>query len=498
MVVFVLFISFFLGLHGTNNQTITRDEQTTLGHIGGLSKHYMSYGDTLDSLMEYSTQHPPLYYFLTNTWGNVFGFSHHIPTMMSVFFAVLTLAVVYRIATDIAGYTAGLYSILLMATSIVFIHYSHEMRPYAVLLFHNSLFLFLYLRLSKRKKKIPLLYLISMTIITICAIYTHVSSIFLFVVVGLYHLFFVRKTIAWWQLSISIAVAGLFFLPWLTVVMSGLDDLYNRLDGNPDKFIPNQDLLWLIPKFWGNGHQILFFFLIVLGAISAYWNRNGARKLFFFCVTIALAILAFNATLEFIIKIRYAFITLIPFVIFGAMGLKLLQHWQTGLLLFFIVWVSVGTNFQANTEFQVHTGMRDHHLFLQYDKLTPLVNSTLMDEDLLILVIRDFRSIKQSKHKLKSIDQYYEDSWRAETAHIHESPEIGNFNLQKLLDRIEGRDGFWITYQYDTTIEQFEFIRNVYPTYQLCKNISYGTLSYLQYFLLADDTNFATRCDTEN
>lgn len=500
MVVFIILISFFLGLHGLVNQTITRDEQTTLGHIGGLTSNYISYQETINSLIEYSPQHPPLYFLILNTWGNVFTFAHNLPMLVSVFFGVLALAVIYRLGCDIGGQSVGFYSVLILATSVVFVYYTHELRQYSAYIFWNGLVLLVYYRLVKQRHPVHWMRLALLIVATTAAIYTHYSSIFMFVVIGLYHLFFVKKSRKWWYISGAMIFAGILFLPWLPIVFSGIEVTDGRLDKNPEKLFPNSELLSIVPLYWGNGHRLLLAILATLGGVAVLRKHKGSRDILFFCVSIIVVILVFNEAIEFIKKLRYLLVTLVPFYIFGGMGLAVLQRYQHLVLIFFVIWVAVGAHFQTSPDFHDKMGMSNHHEFLEYNALISLAQDMLDEEDLLILVVRDFRSIKQSKQETNSIHKYYLQSIQAKSSQIHSSIEIGEFRLGRLLEEVDGRDNFWLTYRYDPTYDQIEFIRAIHPDYLLCKDIEYGqgNLSHLQYYLKADHTDFEQICELQN
>ncbi|PJF20646.1 MAG: hypothetical protein CUN56_15120, partial [Phototrophicales bacterium] len=206
LAVVIIGITYAGGMKGATADVIRADEHTTLGHVGGLGVYPdgITLMDTIHSLAKYSAQHPPLYYLSANIWGTVFSYDSYIMRILSLFWGILAVAVFYRFATDIGGTPTAFFASSLLATSTLFLFYTHEMREYSALMFWVMLVWMLYSRAIRRRTSLQGRDMFLLLVATTCAVYTHYTTIFLLIPIGIYHLLFVPKTKAWWQVSVAV------------------------------------------------------------------------------------------------------------------------------------------------------------------------------------------------------------------------------------------------------------------------------------------------------
>ena len=76
--------------------------------------------------------HPPLYLFLANRWGQVFGFDELGLRSLSILFTLAALALSYKLALDTLDETAALACVTLLAFSPLVIMYGHNARYYSL------------------------------------------------------------------------------------------------------------------------------------------------------------------------------------------------------------------------------------------------------------------------------------------------------------------------------------------------------------------------------
>jgi uncharacterized membrane protein len=84
--------------------------------------------------------HPPLYYYLLHFWGRLAGWSEFSAAFLSLFFGVLLIALVYRVARDLTpspvqrrrSEGVGVLAALLVAASPYNLWYSQEVRMYTL------------------------------------------------------------------------------------------------------------------------------------------------------------------------------------------------------------------------------------------------------------------------------------------------------------------------------------------------------------------------------
>ncbi len=72
---------------------------------------------------------------LQDVWVHFFGHTENIARYFSTLVTVFTLAIFYRLSADLFDRRTGWLALVLLGTSSMFLYYSHEARPYAILLF---------------------------------------------------------------------------------------------------------------------------------------------------------------------------------------------------------------------------------------------------------------------------------------------------------------------------------------------------------------------------
>ena len=494
IVIAILLSSWFFGVRGINADNMRRDELTTLGHIGALETHPngLTLAETIDSLATYSAQHPPLYFLSLNIWGKYVSFDSFSLRLLSLFWGILSLAVFYRLAHDLGGQTVAIYASILMATSVIFIFYTHELRQYSSLLFWVALIWLCYHRLAGQARPISLMGLGGLSLVTICAIYTHYSAIFLLLVIGLYHLLFVAKNKAWWQITGAMIFAGVTYVPWLPTMLSGLEVTAGKLEGGHPELLYNNDLIPIIAQFWGNGQELLFILLVGLGIISAVYNHKNSRYAVFYVVVIAGVVLFVNGNFEFIKRIRYVLVTLLPFFLLGGYGLAFLHRWRLLPVILLVVWIGVGTEFQTSGKFAGQTGLSGITTFIEYNYLAPIVRDNFSSDDILLTVIKNASSMMKSKQDKMGIEAYYLAPLSIAYTNIH-SNFAREYKLDSIVTKATPYASIWITYRgAGHTLEQNEVIAAIEVTHQFCKTIEYGEESYLDQYIMIDQ--FESEC----
>jgi len=486
MLVCLFLVAFFFGLQGIYSDSIRRDELTTLGHIGGLEEHDngVSLIETFESLRTYSAQHPPLFYIVANLWGHSFTYSAYMMRLLPLLWGMLALAVVYRLARDIGGKDVGLVTVALLATSIVFIFYAHEIRQYTSLLFWNASVWLLYHRLHKQITPPKPYQLALLTLATTGAIFTHNTSIFLLLVIGLYHLLFAPKNRTWVMVSVAVAIAGVFYLPWLPSAIDGLQVTTEKLAIDDSKLLYNPRLIQVIPMFWGNGTPLLFLTLIGIGILGVVQNRRNSRYLLFFVVAFSAVVLAMNGYLEFVKRIRYVIVFLIPFTIFGAMGLVSMLRWRSITVTFLVIWIATGTWFQTQYDYFHHTGLDGALDHPEYYALMPFLSDEMSPDDILVMTVNDYEAIQPSKQGKKSIEQYYFDDSGFTMIRLNSFPGAGEVNINDIINAVSGRP-VWVTHRYEASEEELAFLEGITDTYTLCRQLGYGQTSSIDYYIPA-------------
>lgn len=493
----LLLISYFFSIRGVNQDVVRYDEQTSLGHIGALDAGGLSLVDTIHSLQDTSAQHPPLYFLIANIWGQITSYHVFTIRLLSVLFGILSLAVVFRLANDIGGKLVASYSLLLMGTSIVFVFYMHDIRQYTLLILCVSVIWLMYERLSRSVYPLKKSHLIILMLASLGSVYTHYSAIFALVSIGLYHLVFVRKDKAWWQITITMIIAGALFMPWMPTALTGFGITSEKISSGSQKVLTNPMLAELTAQYWGNGYIELFAVMIALSLIAVLLNMRGSRYALFFAITVPLTAATLNHYLEFIKWIRYVVVFCIYFGVLGGFGLALL-HRQRILLPFIPLligaWIMVGTHFQTTDEFleQTQTIVTTGY-FVELNHLVPLLKTIELDDSILIPVIFHYGMTRDSKQGKTSIEDFYLAEVDIPYANLY-SGRIARdpFDLDALTDAIQGYSSILLTYPIHDMYHIRKFVKAIKDDYTLCQTIEYGANSILERYIL--NTELQERC----
>jgi len=96
-----------------------------------------------------SDEHPPLHYWFLSLWDGLAGETEFAVRFSSVLFAVLTVALTYRLGLSLAGRRLGFLAALFLVLSRFHVWWSQEIKMYAPVLFLSLLSLHLFLRLLR-------------------------------------------------------------------------------------------------------------------------------------------------------------------------------------------------------------------------------------------------------------------------------------------------------------------------------------------------------------
>ena len=163
---------------------------------------------------------PPGYYLAINLWSRVTGNTGFAMRSLSLFGAVLALAIIYRAGVALSSRATGLYAATLLGASAFFITYAHEARTYALLIMFSALTLLAYRRACDDNKQLTRATVVLLVIGTVGMLYTHYMSLPVLGGIALYHLFTFRPKRRWWWVALIMTLAGCTLLPWIPVTLS--------------------------------------------------------------------------------------------------------------------------------------------------------------------------------------------------------------------------------------------------------------------------------------
>lgn len=490
--VFLLLVGYFFAVMGVSYYVIRRDEHTTIGHIGGLDDNGMSLAETIESLQETSTQHPPLYFLIANIWGQLTSYHVFSLRFLSVLLGMLSLAFVYRLASDLGGKLVAVYALLIMITLAIFIFYVHDMRQYMVLTFCVSLMFMMYHRLAYSTPPLKIAHLTILMLSALGAIYTHYSAMFALVPIGAYHLLFAPKNRGWWKISGAMILAGVLFLPWVPVVIDGALDIASEAQTGEVTVFTNVEIAERAMLYWGNGERLLFIAIMGLSLLATLFNPRGSRYALFFVIVMAITVGVMNEYLEFVEWMRYMLVFSIPFSIFAGYGFSLLHRWRILLPIipiFFVIWIITGTTFQSTKEYLDETQtFIPKEYFLEFNELLPLINEVVNpDDSILITVVFHYGMTRDSKQGKMSIEDYYFANIDIPYANLYSGRLARDpFNADELTETIKPYTSIWLTYPIRDMFHIREFIKAIKDDYTACQTINYGERSVLEQYIAND------------
>lgn len=292
--------------------------------------------------------HPPLYYYLQHFWLRLAGTGEFSAAFLSLFFGLLLVALVYRLARDLTGQEPlALLAGLLVALSPYHLWYSQEVRMYtlgACLGLAAALALCRWLRtVQADERSLDVRWLAGYALAAALGLYTLYYFAFLLTFLGLWGLAMAwragRRSIRRWRLALAwcgAQVAALaLFGPWLpiafrqatvppvppwrsfTPLVQVLQDSWTALSVG-QSLPPHLAWPWLA----------LTAVLVVWGIASLARDGKGWEALFLVgYVAFPLAVIYAASYVTPLFHPRYLFTYAPPFSILVAAGLVRLRRW---------------------------------------------------------------------------------------------------------------------------------------------------------------------------
>lgn len=158
--------------------------------------------------------HPPGYYTIVGLLYKFLPATEVYTRLVSIAFFLLTIFMVYKLASYVRGHLFGVLSAAVVATNPIFFRYAFEARNYTMFAFCATGSVFFLLELSKKFTKLRA---VGFFLFTALGVYTHYYMLFILGAQGLYLLLFDRKI--FWKLMGLYVIVGVSFLPWLKVLV---------------------------------------------------------------------------------------------------------------------------------------------------------------------------------------------------------------------------------------------------------------------------------------
>ncbi len=299
----------------------------------------------LDRLMVKSQQHVPGYFLVLHVWGKLVNWSPLALKLLSVFFGITSLALIYRLGRSLIGREAGFLAAVMLASLAFYNIWYLPIRMYTMFVAAALLLLWLYFR-ALHSRQATRAELAALCLACVLFVYTHIFSLAMLCAIGVHHIFFVAKTRNWFLISGAFLVAGLAFLPWLGILIQGTAYATGRAE-QAISALSSLDLLWAITSLGINASHLFLlpFALVAARALKrdrtaiALWVILLVTMAFYILVNYALGVIDYPRT-------RYAVIVFPLMILLILKGLEALPRKRTLLLGILLFWLASGLLFQ--------------------------------------------------------------------------------------------------------------------------------------------------------
>ncbi len=346
LVILWLWLVMILGIGQLNARDLWYDEIYTLYHTGAPPFGPYTLPQVWSLVAQGIEWTPPGYNLLLNVWTHAVGWSPFAARYLSLLASLLTIAWVYRLGVDSGNRFVGLSAAILLGASVFFIYYMGELRAYALYLCLSAQVLASYWRYIHHPNRLSAaLFFIG----TLALMYTHYFGLLVLVALGIYHLLFAPKGRVWWSVGGIVAIATVFYLPWLNAALLVLREA-QKGDWSGGAMSARLAIETLLNAF-GNGASGLLV-LLMMGAVLV--KQRGARFALFMMATVLMAVLLVNTWLLVLNHIRYIFALWVLLALVGAWGVYywsqagLRARWLLGVWLAFSAWQYTDADFIFN------------------------------------------------------------------------------------------------------------------------------------------------------
>ena len=163
LVILSLSFVYIMGVTNLKTDPIENDEFRTLNHIEPVwlaTAH--SIPETVQSVASQSPQHGPLYFLILNVWHKLVGSDLFSLRLLSLLFALLSVAMLYRVAALTGMKKEAGVAALALAFLTFYAYYSRNLRMYTLLTFASACVIWAYWQIVGRNSQSRLHWLSSL------------------------------------------------------------------------------------------------------------------------------------------------------------------------------------------------------------------------------------------------------------------------------------------------------------------------------------------------
>ncbi|MEP7287377.1 MAG: glycosyltransferase family 39 protein [Chloroflexota bacterium] len=347
--ILLILIGVFLLMTGLSTsamrtESLWYDEVWSTIFAGGAQYGPIPIGETINRVVaEKSERNPPGYYILLNLWGRVVGWSEFAGRVLSLLVGLLAVAWTYRLGyalappqTRTSRIVVGLSAAIALALSAFFIEYVHELRAYDLAVMLTAFTVWAYWHLVTLKREPGWLSQIGFVLGVTAMLYTHYTTVFVLVVLGLYHLLCVPKNRRWWRVVVLVIISGLAFVPWAQTLLHATA---NAVETFRTVSLNAGQIFETLAIVFSNQSVALLALLIVL-ALGVRGRSAGA--IWFLAIGVFLLAIVANVFFPVILHIRYVLVLWPLLALVVGLGVERLSRLGISPVWVLVIWLVAG------------------------------------------------------------------------------------------------------------------------------------------------------------
>lgn len=341
----LLLMMTWLGARGLNADAYWLDETWSLYSAGAAQYGPLSPADiwTRTATEDFGG---PGYHFLLAAWGALVGWTPFAARASSLLLGALALAWVYRLGRDMAAPLVGISAAVLFGGSAFTLYFLHELRTYVLSVLLVAFVLWAYWRLAVSPRRPGWALQVSFVLGVAGLLYTHYYLALILPVIGVYHVLLAPKGTAWWRVVGLMALGGLLFLPWLSVVLAALSQFSTAEAGAREPALSAAQLMERTVLFFSSGAGGLFVIVLALALGSLRVYRRQSIAAWCWALLALVVLIAVNERTALIKpgRERYLLLAWPPLALLGGMGIASLSRSRFRLLIpvLLAAWLVVG------------------------------------------------------------------------------------------------------------------------------------------------------------
>lgn len=412
-------------------------------------------------LSDVSQQHVPAYFLTLFGWGNVAGWEPLALRALSIYFGVISLALIYRLARDFVSREIGFFAIVMLASLSFYNLWYLPIRMYTMIVATELALLWIYWRIVISQKHSFRHYLL-LYLACLLFLNTQIFSLATGLGLALYHLIFVRKTRHWFYVVVVGVIAGLVFLPWLRTLLTGTAEIAGGEFGDIRVLDPAETVTTALGL--GMNASIPFLGLLAISLKPAL-NRDKVSVGLWAILIVASAFYIVVNELTGAIDLHRAryFVFLFPLIILLlGKGLEQLIRWKTITLAILLFWIASGLLYQRRV---------GSDIFVRSYNTIPihLIERHLRDDLRAGDLITGWSNGLSFAYRTTygGVADYYFAEHRVEIGikHVYALGQLGEHEIVAQLEaEFANRERVWLAYELDNTARYAELFQRALDT----------------------------------